>query len=139
MLALQVISCGIEIQICAIQNDLLTISVTISFFSDALVENAILHKVSVMDAVSRRLDMSCKGIQNWRHLASLNGVSESLQLKCQAGEQQSRSEKMFELLSTTDPDLLIGTLKQHLRDLNINDVELYIQSLNLRGKRASFL
>ena len=91
-----------------------------------------------MDAISRRLDMFCRGIQNWRHLASLNGVSESLHLKCQAGEQQSRSEKLFDLLSTTDPDLLIGTLKQHLRDLNIHNVELYIQGLHLRGKRASF-
>ena len=90
-----------------------------------------------MDVISRHLDMSCRGIQNWRHLASLTGVSEYVQLKCQTGEQQSRSEKMFDLLSTTDPDLLVGTLKQHLRDLNINTVELYIQGLNLRGKRAS--
>ena len=103
-----------------------------------MVENAILHKVYVMDVISRHLDLSCRGTQNWRHLASLNGVPDYLQLKlCQSGEQHSRSEKLFDLLCTTDPDLLIGTLKQHLSDLKINNVEHYIQSLNLRGKSAS--
>lgn len=90
-----------------------------------------------MNVISRHLDMSCRGIQNWQHLASLNGVPESVQLKYEAGERQSRSEKMFDLLSATDPDLLIGTLKQHLRDLKINNVERYIHGLNLRGKSAS--
>lgn len=87
-----------------------------------------------MDAISRHLDMSCKGIQNWSHLASLHEVSVYLRLKCQTGEHHSRSEKMFDLLSAEDPDLLIGTLKQHLRDLKINNVEHYIKELNLRGK-----
>jgi len=88
-----------------------------------------------MDAISCHLDMSCKGIQNWRHLASLHDVSVYLQLKCQAGEHHSRSEKMFDLLAAEVPDLLIGTLKQHLRDLKINNVEQYIKELNLRGKK----
>ena len=138
-LVIVILTSFILYEINAIQNDLLTISISISFFSDALVENAILHKVYVMDVISRHLDMSCRGIQNWRHLASLNGVPESVQLKYQAGEQQSRSEKMFDLLSTTHPGLLIGTLKQHLSGLNINSVELYIQGLKLRGKELHLL
>ncbi len=102
--------------------------------SGALVANVILHHVYVMDAISRRLDVSCKGNQNWRHLAILNDVSTDLQLKWQSGERHCRSEKMFEVVFTIDPDLLIGTLQQHLRDLKINNVEHYLGSLHLEGK-----
>lgn len=93
-----------------------------------------MHDVYVMDAISRYLDMSCKGIRNWRHLASLNGVPENLQLRCQEGEHHSRSEKMFALLAAEKPDLRIGALKEYLRDLKINNVEHYIQKLKLEGK-----
>lgn len=102
--------------------------------SGALVVDVILHQVYVMDTLSRHLDMSCKGIENWRNLANLNEVSTDLQLKCQAGERHCMAEKMFEVLGATDPDLLVGTLKQHLEDLKINNVELYIRNLNLDGK-----
>jgi len=34
---------------------------------------------------------------------------------------------------TIDPDLSIGTLQQHLRDLKINNVDHYIKSLHLEG------
>lgn len=95
----------------------------------------IIHDVYVMDALSRHLDMSCRGIENWRHLANLNGVATHLQLKWQSGENHSRFEKVFQVvLFTIDPDLAIGTLQQHLRDLKINNVEHYIKSLHLEGK-----
>ncbi|KAL9988352.1 hypothetical protein ACROYT_G002788 [Oculina patagonica] len=99
--------------------------------SGALVIDVILYKVYVMDTLSLHLDMSCKGIENWRHLANLNDVSTDLQLKFQAGERHCIAEKMFEVLAATDPDLLVGTLKQHLEDLKINNVVLYIRNLNL--------
>ncbi len=102
--------------------------------SGALVIDVILYKVYVMDTLSLHLDMSCKGIENWRHLANLNDVSTDLQLKFQAGERHCIAEKMFEVLAATDPDLLVGTLKQHLEDLKINNVVLYIRNLNLDGK-----
>lgn len=100
----------------------------------ALVSDVILHNVYVMDTIRRYLDMSCKGTQNWRHLGNLNDVSTDLLLKWESGERHCRSEKMFEALAATDPDLPLGTLMQHLKDLEINNVILYIRHLNLDGK-----
>ena len=105
-----------------------------SVISGALVGDVITHDVYVMDTLSRHLDMSCRGIENWSHLANLNGVETYLQLKWQSGESHSRSEKVFEVvLLTIDPDLSIGTLQQHLRYLKINNVDHYIKSLHLEG------
>ena len=89
-----------------------------------------MNKVYVMSALSRHLDPSCRGIENWVHLANLNDVSTDLQLKCQSQERHSRSEEMFTVLAASDPDLCIGTVKGHLRDLQINKVKDYIEGLN---------
>ena len=77
-----------------------------------------------MDTLGQYLDPSYRGLQNWRHLAELNKVSTDL-LK----ERHSRSEEMFKVVASTDPDLPIGTVKSHLRNLKINEVMDYIQNL----------
>ena len=91
-----------------------------------------------MDQFKNHLDTSCKGIQNWRYLADLNDVPLDEQRRWQSGERHSKTEKMFEVLACTNPDLLIGTLTQHLRNHQINNVAKYITSLHLDGKCLCF-
>lgn len=91
-----------------------------------------MHKAYVIDALSRQLDPTCRGRQNWNYLANLNDVPTELVLKCQSQERHSRSEAMFKVLAASNPDLPIRTLKCHLQDLQLNKVRDYIA--NIDGK-----
>ena len=88
-----------------------------------------MDKTYVTDALSRKLDPTCKGLQNWRHLAQLNDVSTDLELKLVSQERHSRSEEMFKVLAASNPSLPIGALRRHLQDLQINKVRDYIACL----------
>ena len=88
-----------------------------------------------MDTLSRYLDISySRNIANWQHLAHLQGVPTDrvMELKCQSPE--SRSEALFQVLPTVDPDLSISTLVIHLMDLEMNNVVKCIQDLHLDSK-----
>lgn len=84
-----------------------------------------MDKAYVIDALSRKLDPTNKGLQNWRHLAQLNDVSTDLESQ----ERHSRSESMFKVLAASNPSLPIGTFRHHLEDLQINTVRDYIVCL----------
>lgn len=101
-----------------------------SIISGALVVNVVMHKPYVIDALSRLLDPTCRGLQNWRHLAQRNDVSTDLELKFLSQERHSRSEAMFKVLAASNPSLPIGTLKCHLQDLQMNKVRDYIACLD---------
>lgn len=98
--------------------------------SGALVGNVVMDKAYVIDALSRKLDPTIKGLQNWRHLAQLNDVSTDLELKCLSQERHSRSESMFKVLAASNPSLPIGTFRRYLEDLQINTVRDYIACLD---------
>ena len=88
-----------------------------------------------MDALTRCLDTTYKkNVENWQHLANRQGVSQDLIMKLKCQSPQSRSEALFQLLKTTNPDLSIGTLKRHLIDLEMKNVVECIKDLNLQGK-----
>lgn len=98
--------------------------------SGARVENVVLQKPFVIDALSRLLDKTSKGRQNWRHLAQLNEVSTDLVSKFLSQEHHSRSEAMFKVLVASNPSLPIGTFRSVLQELRINQVREYIACLD---------
>ena len=89
-----------------------------------------MDKAHIMDALSRKLDPTSKGLQNWKYLAQRNDVSTDLVLKLTSQERHSRSEEMFKVLAASNPSLSIGTFRRHLQDLQINKVRDYIASLD---------
>ena len=99
--------------------------------SEQLVESIILGDVYAMDILKRRLDTSYnKNIQNWQHLAYHQNVPQDMILKLTCQSPASRSESLFQLLESTNPDLPIGTLKFHLNSLtNMGNVEKCINHL----------
>ncbi|XP_022783771.1 uncharacterized protein LOC111324475 isoform X3 [Stylophora pistillata] len=98
---------------------------------EELVSDAVLSDIYVMDHLKNLLDRSVTGIKNWRYLADLNGVPIEKQLKWQLGEHHSRSEKMFEALTCTNPELSMRSLVKHLSDLGINNVANFMTDLKL--------
>lgn len=103
-------------------------------FSGDLVRKVIYRNVYVMDTLARCLDTSYKNVQYWLHLAYLRGVPEDIILALKHGSPESRSEELFQVVSTRDPTLSIATLIAHLGELDMNDVvELCIQDANLNG------
>lgn len=99
--------------------------------SGPLVESVILGNVYVMDILKRRLDTSYyKNVQNWQHLAHRQNVPTDMIMKLTGQSPASRSESLFELLETRNPDLTIGTLKFHLNCLkNMGNVAKCISDL----------
>lgn len=88
-----------------------------------------------MDTLARWLDTSYnKDIQYWQHLAYRQDVSDDkiMALKCQS--RTSRSEALFQVLPTIDPNLSIATLIYHLKELQMNNVVKCLQDLKLDGK-----
>jgi len=86
-----------------------------------------------MDKIKRCLDTTYtrNNNENWLHLAYRQGVDTHMitRLKCQSPE--SRSEALFQVLPTVDPDLSTGTLLCHLKELEMNNVVKCIEALNL--------
>ena len=84
-----------------------------------------------MDILKRRLDTSYyKNVQNWQHLAHRQNVPTDMIMKLTGQSPASRSESLFELLETRNPDLTIGTLKFHLNCLkNMGNVAKCISDL----------
>ena len=101
-----------------------------------LVENVILHHPYAMDSLKRGLDPSYnKNIENWKHWAYHQRVSDDkiMQLKSQTPE--SHSEALFKAVSAVYPDLSIQELTHYLTDLiEMNNVVKCIQDLKLHGK-----
>ena len=92
--------------------------------SEPLVESVILGNVYIMDILIRRLDTSYnKNIQNWQHLAYRQNVSRDMILKLSTWQSPaSRSESLFELVESRNPDLTIGTLKNLICLENMGNV-----------------
>ena len=88
-----------------------------------------------MDTLAHWLNTSYnKDIQYWQHLADRQEVSDDKisALKCQS--PASRSEALFQVLPTIDPNLSIATLTYHLKELQMNNVVKCLHDLKLDGK-----
>ena len=80
-------------------------------------------RVFIKDKLSYFLDTSFKRVQNWRHLAELNEVSTD-----QSQERLSKSEALFEVVVSRNPNLLIGDVKALLSNLKMIEVRNYLNS-----------
>ena len=80
-------------------------------------------RVFIKDQLSYFLDTSIKRVQNWTHLAELNGASTD-----QSPERFSKSEALFEVVVSRNPNLLIGDVKAHLSNLKMIEVRNYLTS-----------
>lgn len=103
--------------------------------SETLVGKTMLEgQVSLREKLSYFLDTSIKRVQNWRHLAELHGISTDL-----SQERLSKSEALFEVVGSRNPNLPIGDVKQHLSDLKIIEVRDYLKSHHDGIKIKDFL
>ena len=78
-------------------------------------------RVFIKDKLSYFLDTSIKRVQNWTHLAELNEVPTD-----QLRERFSKSEALFEVVVSRNPNLLIGDVKAHLSNLKMIEVRNYL-------------
>ena len=78
-------------------------------------------RVFIKDKLSYFLDTSIKRVQNWTHLAELNEVPTD-----QLRERFSKSEALFEVVVSRNPNLLIGDVKAHLNNLKMIEVRNYL-------------
>ena len=104
-------------------------------FSGALVSRLILNRVYIMDALKWGLDTTyVKNIEYWQHLAYLQEVSEDMILQLKRQSPESRSEALFRVLCTIDPDLSIGTLIAHLEAMKMKHLVTCLRDQQLQGK-----
>ncbi|CAH3037869.1 unnamed protein product [Pocillopora meandrina] len=102
---------------------------------ETLVGKTILEgRVFIKDKLSYSLDTSFKRVQNWRHLAELNEVSTD-----QSQERLSKSEALFEVVVSRNPNLLIGDVKALLSNLKMIEVRNYLKRHDDKIKIKDFL
>ncbi|XP_032229873.2 uncharacterized protein LOC5505641 isoform X1 [Nematostella vectensis] len=89
---------------------------------DALVSDVI-TKTSVLETLAIELDVDTMPAPqgNWESLAHEVGIRDHLILAVIRSEYNP-AEKLLEYLSSTSPDLAIGTLKAHLKSMNRGDI-----------------
>ena len=103
-------------------------------FSGALVSQFILNRAYIMDALERGLDTTYrKNVENWKHLADRQEVSDDVIMQLKRQSPESHSEALFQVLSTVDPNLSIGTLIFHLEDLKMKQLVTCLRNQQLNG------